>query len=302
LDAGGHLTHGFAVNQSGKYFNAVNYGLTESEGLIDYDQVEALALEHKPKMIIAGASAYTRVIDWERFRTIADKVGAYLMADMAHYAGLIAAGVYPSPLTHAHVCTTTTHKTLRGPRGGMILSNDVELGKKLNTAVFPGLQGGPLEHVIAAKAVAYGEALRPEFKVYQRAVVDNCRTLGDTLKAGGLDLVSGGTDSHMLLVDLRPKGITGKVADLALEHAGITCNKNSVPNDPEKPFVTSGIRLGTPAGTTRGFMTDEWTQIGSMILEVLDGVVANGAQGNTAIEAKVKAEVKELCARFPIYK
>ena len=302
LDAGGHLTHGFAVNQSGKYFNAVNYGLTETEGLIDYDQVEALALEHKPTMIIAGASAYTRVIDWERFRTIADKVGAYLMADMAHYSGLIAAGVYPSPLTHAHVCTTTTHKTLRGPRGGMILSNDAELGKKLNTAVFPGLQGGPLEHVIAAKAVAYGEALRPEFKDYQRAVIDNCRTLGDTLKAGGLDLVSGGTDSHMLLVDLRPKGITGKVADLALEHAGITCNKNSVPNDPEKPFVTSGIRLGTPAGTTRGFMQAEWTQIGNMILEVLDGVVANGAEGNADVEAKVKAEVKELCAKFPIYK
>ncbi len=302
LDAGGHLTHGFAVNQSGKYFNAVNYGLTETEGLIDYDQVEALALEHKPKMIIAGASAYTRVIDWARFRAIVDKVGAYLMADMAHYSGLIAAGVYPSPLPHAHVCTTTTHKTLRGPRGGMILSNDEELGKKLNTAVFPGLQGGPLEHVIAAKAVAYGEALRPEFKDYQRAVIDNCRTLGETLKAGGLDLVSGGTDSHMLLVDLRPKGITGKVADLALEHAGITCNKNSVPNDPEKPFVTSGIRLGTPAGTTRGFMKNEWVQIGNMILEVLDGVVANGAEGNAQVEAKVKAEVKALCAKFPIYK
>jgi glycine hydroxymethyltransferase len=302
LDAGGHLTHGFAVNQSGKYFNAVNYGLDETTGLIDYDEVERLALEHKPKLIIAGASAYTRVIDWARFRTIADKVGAWFMADMAHYSGLIAAGVYPSPLPYAHVCTTTTHKTLRGPRGGMILSNDEELGKKLNTAVFPGLQGGPLEHVIAAKAVAYGEALKPDFKDYQRAVIDNCRTLGETLKAGGLDLVSGGTDCHMILVDLRPKGLTGKAADLALEHAGITCNKNSVPNDPEKPFVTSGIRLGTPAGTTRGFMKDEWVQIGNMILEVLDGLVENGEDGNQEVEAKVKAQVRELCERFPIYK
>ena len=302
LDAGGHLTHGFAVNQSGKYFNAVNYGLDEATGLIDYDQVERLALEHKPKLIIAGASAYTRVIDWARFRAIADQVGAYLMADMAHYAGLVAAGVYPSPLPHAHVCTTTTHKTLRGPRGGMILSNDEELGKKINTAVFPGLQGGPLEHVIAAKAVAYGEALKPEFKAYQQAVIDNCRTLGETLKKGGLDLVSDGTDCHMILVDLRPKGLTGKAADLALEHAGITCNKNSVPNDPEKPFVTSGIRLGTPAGTTRGFMRDEWVQIGNMILEVLDGLVENGEDGNQDVEAKVKAQVKDLCSRFPIYK
>lgn len=301
LDAGGHLTHGFAVNQSGKYFNAVNYGVVKDTGLIDYDEVEALALEHKPKMIIAGASAYPRVIDWARFRAIADKVGAYLMADMAHYAGLIAAGVYPSPLNHAHVCTTTTHKTLRGPRGGMILSNDAELGKKLNTAVFPGLQGGPLEHVIAGKAVAFGEALRPEFKTYQTAVIDNARTLGETLKKGGLDLVSGGTDSHMLLVDLRPKGLTGKAADLALEHAGLTCNKNSVPFDPEKPFVTSGIRLGTPAGTTRGFMTDEWIEIGNMILEVLDGLVANGEDGNDAVQKAVKAKVVALCAKFPIY-
>ena len=223
------------------------------------------------------------------------------MADMAHYAGLIAAGVYPSPIEHAHVCTTTTHKTLRGPRGGMILSNDPELGKKINTAVFPGLQGGPLEHVIAAKAVAYGEALRPEFKDYQQAVVDNARTLGETLKAGGLDLVSDGTDSHMLLVDLRPKGLTGKDADLALEHAGITCNKNSVPNDPEKPFVTSGIRLGTPAGTTRGFGPAEWKEIGALILEVLDGLVANGPEGNGEVEQSVKAKVKTLCDRFPIY-
>ncbi len=302
LDAGGHLTHGFSVNQSGKYFQAVNYGLDMETGLIDYEEVERLAIEHKPKLIIAGASAYTRVIDWERFRAIADKVGAWFMADMAHYSGLIAAGVYPSPLPHAHVCTTTTHKTLRGPRGGMILSNDEELGKKLNTAVFPGLQGGPLEHVIAAKAVAYGEALKPDFKDYQRAVIDNCRTLGETLKAGGLDLVSGGTDCHMILVDLRPKGLTGKAADLALEHAGITCNKNSVPNDPEKPFVTSGIRLGTPAGTTRGFMRDEWVQIGNMILEVLDGLVENGEDGNQDVEAKVKAQVRDLCERFPIYK
>jgi glycine hydroxymethyltransferase len=301
LDAGGHLTHGFAVNQSGKYFNAVNYGLVKETGLIDYDEVEALALEHQPKMIIAGASAYPRVIDWARFREIADKVGAYLMADMAHYSGLIAAGVYPSPIPHAHVCTSTTHKTLRGPRGGIILSNDTDLGKKLNTAVFPGLQGGPLEHVIAAKAVAFGEALRPEFKGYQQAVIDNACTLGETLKKGGLDLVSDGTDSHMLLVDLRPKGLTGKAADLALEHAGLTCNKNSVPNDPEKPFVTSGIRLGTPAGTTRGFMTDEWVQIGEMILEVLDGLVANGEDGNDAVQKAVNKKVVELCARFPIY-
>jgi glycine hydroxymethyltransferase len=252
-------------------------------------------------MIIAGASAYPRVIDWARFREIADKVGAYLMADMAHYSGLIAAGVYPSPIPHAHVCTSTTHKTLRGPRGGIILSNDTDLGKKLNTAVFPGLQGGPLEHVIAAKAVAFGEALRPEFKGYQQAVIDNACTLGETLKKGGLDLVSDGTDSHMLLVDLRPKGLTGKAADLALEHAGLTCNKNSVPNDPEKPFVTSGIRLGTPAGTTRGFMTDEWVQIGEMILEVLDGLVANGEDGNDAVQKAVNKKVVELCARFPIY-
>jgi glycine hydroxymethyltransferase len=301
LDAGGHLTHGCPVNQSGKWFNAEAYGVDEN-GLIDYDEVERVALETKPKLIIAGASAYPRVIDWERFRTIADKIDAYLFVDMAHYAGLIAAGEYPNPLPHAHVCTTTTHKTLRGPRGGMILSNDENLGKKLNSAVFPGLQGGPLEHVIAAKAVAFGEALRPEFKTYQQNVIANARTLAKTLMDGGLDTVSNGTDSHMLLVDLRPKGLTGKVADLALEHAGITCNKNTVPDDPEGPFVTSGIRLGTPAGTTRGFMTTEWEQIGRMILEVLDGVAENGAEGNTEVEAKVRAEVKELCARFPIYK
>ena len=302
LAAGGHLTHGCPVNQSGKWFNAVTYGVNKEDGLINYDEVEAMAVEHQPKLIIAGASAYPRVIDWERFRAIADKVGAYLFVDMAHYAGLIAAGEYPNPFPHAHVATTTTHKTLRGPRGGMILSNDADLGKKLNSSVFPGLQGGPLEHVIAAKAVAFGEALRPDFKDYQKNVIANARTLSDTLKAGGLDMVSDGTDCHMLLVDLRPKGLTGKVADLALEHAGITCNKNTVPFDPEGPFVTSGIRLGTPAGTTRGFMTDEWTQIGEMILEVLDGVVENGADGNAEVEASVRARVKDLCARFPIYK
>ncbi len=301
LDAGGHLTHGCPVNQSGKWFSAEAYGVDEN-GMIDYEEVERVAMETKPKLIIAGASAYPRVIDWERFRAIADKINAYLFVDMAHYAGLIAAGEYPNPLPHAHVCTTTTHKTLRGPRGGMILSNDEDLGKKLNSAVFPGLQGGPLEHVIAAKAVAFGEALRPEFKTYQQNVIANARTLAKTLMDGGLDTVSNGTDSHMLLVDLRPKRLTGKVADLALEHAGITCNKNTVPDDPEGPFVTSGIRLGTPAGTTRGFMQAEWEQIGRMILEVLDGVAANGAEGNTEVEAKVRAEVKELCARFPIYK
>ncbi len=300
LDAGGHLTHGCPVNQSGKWFNAVGYGVNE-KGLIDYAEVERLAMEHKPKLIIAGASAYPRVIDWKKFREIADKVGAYLFVDMAHYAGLIAAGEYPDPLPHAHVVTTTTHKTLRGPRGGMILSNDEDLGKKLNSAVFPGLQGGPLEHVIAAKAVAFGEALQPEFKTYQKNVIANARTLGAVLKEGGLDLVSDGTDSHMLLVDLRPKGLTGKAADLALEHAGITCNKNTVPDDPEGPFTTSGIRLGTPAGTTRGFMEAEWKQIGRLILRVLDGLVENGPDRNSDIEAQVRAEVKELCAKFPIY-
>lgn len=302
LDAGGHLTHGCPVNQSGKWFNAVTYGVREEDGLIDYDEVERMALESKPKLILAGASAYPRVIDWARFREIADKVGAWLFVDMAHYAGLIAAGEYPNPFPHAHVATTTTHKTLRGPRGGMILTDDAELGKKFNSSVFPGLQGGPLEHVIAAKAVAFGEALRPDFKDYQKNVIANARILAETLIEGGLDIVSNGTDCHMLLVDLRPKGLTGKVADLALEHAGITCNKNTVPFDPEGPFVTSGIRLGTPAGTTRGFMADEWRLIGQMILEVLDGVVENGPDGNQKVEADVRARVKDLCARFPIYK
>lgn len=301
LAHGGHLTHGCPVNFSGKWFEAVTYGI-DGNGMIDMDDVEAMAVKHKPKMIIAGASAYSRVIDFKRFREIADKVGAFLFCDVAHYSGLIAGGVYPNPFPHAHVVTSTTHKTLRGPRGGVIMTNDEELAKKMNSAIFPGLQGGPLEHVIAAKAVAFGEALQPDFKVYAKAVLDNARILADTLKAGGLDIVSGGTDCHMMLVDLRPKKLTGKAADLALEHAGITCNKNSVPNDPEKPFVTSGIRLGTPAGTTRGFGPAEWKEIGNLILEVLDGLVENGADGNSKVEAAVKAKVKALCERFPIYK
>lgn len=300
LGHGGHLTHGCPVNFSGKWFNAVTYGIDEN-GIIDYAQMERLALEHKPKMIIAGASAYVRQIDFKRMRDIADKVGAYLFSDVAHYAGLIVGGVYPSPFPHSHIVTTTTHKTLRGPRGGAIMTNDEALAKKINSAVFPGLQGGPLEHVIAAKAVAFGEALRPEFKDYAKAVVDNARTLAATLKAGGLDIVSGGTDCHMMLVDLRPKGLTGKAVDLALEHAGITCNKNAVPNDPEKPMVTSGIRLGTPAGTTRGFGAAEWKYIGELILEVVDGLAANGPENNGAVEAAVRAKVKALCDKFPIY-
>ncbi len=300
LGHGGHLTHGCPVNFSGKWFHPVTYGIND-QGLIDYDVVEKMALEHKPKMIIAGASAYARVIDFKRFREIADKVGAVLFADVAHYAGLIVGGSYPNAFPHAHVVTTTTHKTLRGPRGGAIMTNDEDLAKKINSAIFPGLQGGPLEHVIAGKAAAFGEALKPDFKIYAKAVVDNARTLAETLKAGGLDIVSGGTDCHMMLVDLRPKGLTGKAADLALEHAGITCNKNAVPNDPEKPMVTSGIRLGTPAGTTRGFGPAEWKEIGKLILEVLDGLKANGPEGNAATEKAVRAKVKALCARFPIY-
>ncbi len=300
LGHGGHLTHGCPVNFSGKWFNAVTYGIND-QGLIDYDAAEKMALEHKPKMIIAGASAYARVIDFKRLREIADKVGAILFADVAHYAGLIVGGSYPNAFPHAHVVTTTTHKTLRGPRGGAIMTNDEAMAKKINSAVFPGLQGGPLEHVIAAKAVAFGEALKPEFKLYAKAVVDNARVLAQTLVEGGLDIVSGGTDSHMMLVDLRPKGLTGKAADLALEHAGITCNKNAVPNDPEKPMVTSGIRLGTPAGTTRGFGQSEWKEIGKLILETLDGLKANGPEGNAAVEKAVRAKVKALCDRFPIY-
>ena len=301
LAAGGHLTHGAKPNQSGKWLNAIQYGVKESDGLIDYEEVEALAIEHKPKMIVAGASAYPRVIDWARFREIADKVDAILFVDMAHYAGLIAGGSYPSPFPYADVATTTTHKTLRGPRGGMILTNDAAIAKKVNSAIFPGIQGGPLEHVIAGKAVAFKEALAPEFKSYAHDIVTNARILADCLIEGGLDIVSGGTDSHIVLVDLRPKGLTGKVIDLALEHAGITCNKNAVPFDPESPFVTSGIRLGTPAGTTRGFGPAEWRDISGLILEVIDGLKQNGPEGNAEIEASVKAKVKTLCDRFPIY-
>ncbi len=301
LAAGGHLTHGAAPNQSGKWFNAIQYGVRESDSLLDYEEVERLAQEHKPKMIIAGASAYPRHIDFERFRKIADSIGAYLMVDMAHYAGLIAAGSYPSPVPHAHVTTTTTHKTLRGPRGGMILTNDLEIFKKLNSAIFPGIQGGPLMHVIAGKAVSFGEALKPEFKGYGYAVVDNARALAETLKNGGVDIVSGGTDSHIVLVDLRPKGLSGKDTEEALERAGMTCNKNAVPFDPAPPMVTSGVRLGTPAATSRGFGVEEFKLVGEYVIEVLDGLKENGAEGNAAVEAAVKAKVDALCKRFPIY-
>lgn len=301
MAAGGHLTHGAGVAQSGKWFKAVQYGVRAEDGLIDYDDVANLARTHRPKLIIAGASAYTRVIDWARFRAIADEVGATLMADMAHYAGLVAAGLYPSPFPHAHIVTTTTHKTLRGPRGGMILTNDEDIAKKINTAVFPGLQGGPLMHVIAAKAVAFGEALQPEFKTYAAQVIENARALGRTLVAGGLDLVSGGTDCHMVLVDLRPKKLTGVLADSALEHAGISCNKNGVPFDPEKPMVTSGIRLGTPACTTRGFGTAQFDMVGEMILTTLDGLCKNGADQNQTVEKEVRSRVQQLCTQFPIY-
>jgi glycine hydroxymethyltransferase len=300
LAAGGHLTHGAAPNLSGKWFKAVQYGVRRQDARIDFDELAQLAGEHKPKLIIAGGSAYPRLIDFARFRQIADSVGAYLMVDMAHFAGLVAGGAHPSPLPHAHVVTTTTHKTLRGPRGGMILSNDPEIGKKINSAIFPGLQGGPLMHVIAAKAVAFGEALRPEFKAYAKAVVENARTLASTIAANGFDIVSGGTDTHLLLVDLRPKKLTGKAADQSLDRAGITCNKNGIPFDPEKPTVTSGIRLGTPAGTTRGFGVNEFRQIGEMICEVLDGLAKN-PDDNGAAERAVRAKVLELCRRFPIY-
>lgn len=301
LACGGHLTHGAAPNQSGKWFHAVQYGVRESDALIDYDEVERLAKEHKPKMIIAGASAYPRQIDFKRFREIADSVGAYLFVDMAHYAGLIAAGVYPSPIPHAHVTTTTTHKTLRGPRGGMILTDDLEIFKKLNSAIFPGIQGGPLMHVIAGKAVCFGEALEPGFKTYAKSVLDNARALAETLKKGGFDIVSGGTDSHIVLLDLRPKGLTGNITEKALENAGMTCNKNAVPFDPEPPMVTSGVRLGTPAATSRGFGVAEFIQVGEMMTEVLDGLKANGPEGNEALEKSVKAKVEALCAKFPIY-
>ena len=302
LDAGGHLTHGARPNLSGKWFNAVSYGVRRQDGLIDYDEVADLAGEHRPKMIIAGGSAYPRQIDFNRFRQIADQIGAYLLVDMAHFSGLVAAGVYPSPFPHADVVTTTTHKTLRGPRGGMILTNDSDLAKKIDSAIFPGLQGGPLMHVIAGKAVAFGEALQPDFKLYARAVIDNCKAMGQTLMAGGLDLVSGGTDTHLVLVDLRPKRVTGKAAEAALGRAHITCNKNAVPYDPEKPAITSGIRLGSPAGTTRGFGVREFAMVGSLINEVIDGLAANGVDGNRAVEASVRAQAIDLCAQFPIYR
>jgi glycine hydroxymethyltransferase len=280
--------------------NAVQYGVCRDNQRIDFDEVEALASEHKPKIIVAGGSAYPRIIDFERFRAIADEVGAYLMVDMAHFAGLVAGGVHPSPFPHAHVVTTTTHKTLRGPRGGMILSNGEEIGKKVNSAIFPGTQGGPLMHVIAAKAVAFGEALRPDFRDYAARVVENARTLADTLSRQGLDIVSGGTDTHLMLVDLRPKGLTGKAAEASLEAAGITCNKNGIPFDPEKPTITSGVRLGSPASTTRGFGTEEFTQIGDMIVEVLDGLAASNGD-NSTVEAAVRSRIGELCSCFPVY-
>ncbi|MBT6191452.1 MAG: serine hydroxymethyltransferase [Tateyamaria sp.] len=301
LDAGGHLTHGAKPNQSGKWFNAVQYGVRRDTLDIDYDQMEALALEHKPQMIIAGGSAIPRVIDFARIREIADKVGAYVLADVAHFAGLIAAGEYPNPMPHVHAATTTTHKTLRGPRGGLILTNDEALAKKFNSAIFPGIQGGPLMHVIAAKAVAFGEALDPSFKTYQQQVIKNAQALADQLHKGGLDTVTHGTDTHVMLVDLRPKGVKGNATEKALGRAHITCNKNGVPFDEEKPMITSGIRLGSPAGTTRGFGEQEFRQIGDWINVVVDGLAANGEDGNADVEARVKAEVTDLCARFPIY-
>jgi glycine hydroxymethyltransferase len=301
LAAGGHLTHGSPVNQSGKWFRVVPYGVRPDDHRIDYDEVEKIALAERPRLILAGGSAYPRIIDFARFREIADRVGAYFMVDMAHFAGLVAGGIHPSPLPHAHVVTTTTHKTMRGPRGGMVLSNDEELGKKINSAVFPGLQGGPLMHAIAAKAVALGEALKPAFKSYARNVAANAKVLAQTMIAGGLDITSGGTDTHLMLVDLRRKGLTGKLAEQALGRAGITCNKNGIPFDPEKPMITSGIRLGTPACTTRGFSEPEFREVGELIIEVLDGLAKNGEQGNARIEASVRRRVLRLTGRFPIY-
>ncbi|MDQ2633176.1 MAG: serine hydroxymethyltransferase [Pseudomonadota bacterium] len=302
LNSGGHLTHGSPVNMSGKWFKVVSYGVRPDDHLLDMDEIAKKAEETKPKLILAGGTAYSRIWDWKRFREIADAVGAYLMVDMAHIAGLVAGGQHPSPLPHAHVVTTTTHKSLRGPRGGMILTNDEDIAKKINSAVFPGLQGGPLMHVIAAKAVALGEALKPEFKAYAQSVVANARTLAESLKETGLDIVSGGTDNHLMLVDLRPKNATGKRAEAALGRANITCNKNGIPFDPEKPFVTSGVRLGTPAGTTRGFGQAEFREIGKLITEVLDGLkAANSDEGNAAVEAAVKQKVLALTERFPLY-
>ena len=301
LDAGGHLTHGAPVNLSGKWFRAVHYGVRREDGLLDYAQLESMARAEKPKLIIAGGSAYPRTIDFARIRKVADEVGAYLMVDMAHFAGLVAAGIFPTPLPHAHIVTTTTHKTLRGPRGGAIFTNDADIAKKINSAVFPGLQGGPLMHVIAAKAAAFGEALRPEFRAYQRAVFDNARALAASLIEQGLAIVTGGTDCHLMLVDLRPKRVTGKSAEGTLERARITVNKNAIPFDPEKPAITSGIRLGTPAGTTRGFGISEFSEIGRMIGEVLDGMAKSNDGTNAAAEHAVGKRVLELCARFPIY-
>jgi glycine hydroxymethyltransferase len=301
LAAGGHLTHGSPVNLSGRWFKVVPYGVRRDDHVIDMDEVERLAKEHRPKVIIAGGSAYPRIIDFRRFREIADEVGAYLMVDMAHFAGLVAGGVHPSPLPHAHVVTTTTHKTLRGPRGGAILTNDEELAKKFNSAVFPGMQGGPLMHVIAAKAVAFGEALHPSFRLYAKNVVENAKALAETLKVHGLDIVSGGTDTHLMLVDLRKKRLTGKVAEAALGRAHITCNKNGIPFDPEKPMVTSGVRLGTPAGTTRGFGIAEFRQIGEMITELLDALAQSGAEQDAQAEERVREKAKRLVNRFPIY-
>jgi len=301
LAAGGHLTHGMKINMSGKWFNPVAYGVRPDDHRIDMDEVARLAREHKPKVIIAGGSAYPRILDFKRFREIADEVGAKLFVDMAHFAGLVAGGAHPSPFPHAHVVSTTTHKTLRGPRGGVILTNDEELAKKINAAVFPGLQGGPLMHVIAAKAVAFREALQPYFKVYAKNVVENAKALSETLKSRGFDIVSGGTDTHLMLVDLRPKRLTGKVSETALGRAHITCNKNGIPFDPEKPTVTSGIRLGTPAGTTRGFGIAEFRQVGDMISEVLDVLSQKQAEEDSLVEAKVRDQVKKLVARFPIY-
>ena len=299
LSAGGHLTHGAKANQSGKWFNAVHYGVDPETHRIRMDEVAALAEEHKPKLIIAGGSAYPRIIDFAAFREIADRVGAYLLVDMAHFAGLVAAGVHPSPLPHAHAVTTTTHKTLRGPRGGMILTNEADLAKKFRSALFPGLQGGPLMHVIAAKAVAFGEALQPSFKTYAHHVVDNAKALADTLVSAGYAVISGGTDTHVALIDLRPKGVKGNAAEEALERAGITCNKNGVPNDPEKPAITSGIRVGSPAATTRGFGIAEFQETGRLMAEVLDAVAAGGDTGS--VEADVKTRVEALTGRFPIY-
>jgi glycine hydroxymethyltransferase len=301
LACGGHLTHGAPVNMSGKWFNVVSYKVREEDHLIDMEEVERLAKEHRPKVIVAGGSAYSRHWDFARFREIADEVGAFFMVDVAHFAGLVAGGAHPSPFPHAHVMTTTTHKTLRGPRGGMILTNDEDLAKKFNSAIFPGLQGGPLMHVIAAKAVAFGEALRPEFKLYAHAVVENARALADTVISGGYAIVAGGTDNHLMLVDLRPKGLTGKAAEAALGRAHITCNKNGVPFDPQKPMITSGIRLGTPACTTRGFGIAEFRKVGELVVETLDGLAANGEEGNAAVEASVKQRVHELTRRFPVY-